>query len=90
MSIGDSFQIFSGSWQRSWKRLSCISRPMLIQNLKNWISSCTIIFSKRGVCFRNCLCCSGVQKPMTRSTPARLYQERSNSTISPAVGMVAT
>ena len=25
-------------------------------------------------------------KPITRSTPARLYQERSNSTISPAVG----
>ena len=29
---------------------------------------------------------AGVQKPMTRSTPARLYQERSNITISPAVG----
>ena len=27
-----------------------------------------------------------VQKPMTRSTLALLYQERSNSTISPAVG----
>ena len=26
---------------------------------------------------------STVQKPMTRSTPARLYQLRSNSTISP-------
>ena len=31
----------------------------------------------------------GVQKPMTRSTPARLYQERSNSTISPAAGRCA-
>src|SRR6476659_1865692 len=30
--------------------------------------------------------CSLVQKPMTRSTTARLYQDRSNSTISPAVG----
>ena len=29
---------------------------------------------------------SGVQKPMTCSTPARLYQLRSNSTISPAAG----
>ncbi|MNW54147.1 hypothetical protein D3C74_317360 [compost metagenome] len=28
----------------------------------------------------------GVQKPMTFSTPALLYQERSNSTISPAAG----
>ena len=34
--------------------------------------------------------CSGVAKPMTRSTPARLYQERSNSTISPAVGRCCT
>ena len=29
---------------------------------------------------------SSVQKPMTRSTPARLYQLRSKRTISPAVG----
>jgi hypothetical protein len=29
---------------------------------------------------------SSEQKPITRSTPARLYQDRSNSTISPAVG----
>ena len=29
---------------------------------------------------------ASVQKPMTRSTPARLYQLRSNSTISPRVG----
>ena len=31
-----------------------------------------------------------VQKPITRSTPARLYQERSNSTISPPAGRWAT
>ncbi len=29
---------------------------------------------------------SSEQNPMTRSTPARLYQDRSNRTISPAVG----
>ena len=29
---------------------------------------------------------SSVQKPITRSTPARLYQLRSNRTISPAAG----
>ena len=29
---------------------------------------------------------AGVQKPITRSTPARLYQDRSNITISPAAG----
>src|SRR5450830_562084 len=32
---------------------------------------------------------SSVQKPMTRSTPARLYQLRSNSTISPAAELGA-
>ena len=33
---------------------------------------------------------SCVQKPITRSTPARLYQERSNRTISPGDGRCAT
>ena len=33
---------------------------------------------------------AGVQKPITASTPARLYQLRSNSVISPAVGRHAT
>ena len=33
---------------------------------------------------------SSVQKPITRSTPARLYQERSNRTTSPAAGRCAT
>ena len=30
--------------------------------------------------------CAELQNPMTRSTPARLYQDRSNRAISPAVG----
>jgi hypothetical protein len=29
---------------------------------------------------------SGREKPITRSTPARLYQDRSNIVISPAAG----
>jgi DNA replication protein DnaC len=33
---------------------------------------------------------ASVQKPITRSTPARLYQERSKRTISPAAGRCAT
>ena len=33
--------------------------------------------------------CSGVQKPITRSTPARLYQLRSKMTTSPAAGKCA-
>jgi hypothetical protein len=35
---------------------------------------------------RNSSYSASVQKPITRSTPARLYQLRSNSTISPRVG----
>ena len=31
-----------------------------------------------------------MQKPITFSTPARLYQDRSNSTISPALGRCST
>ena len=37
----------------------------------------------------NRLYSSLVQKPITCSTPARLYQLRSNSTISPAAGSCA-
>ena len=33
---------------------------------------------------------SGVQNPITRSTPALLYQDRSNITISPAPGRCVT
>ena len=78
--------LVSGLWRRSWKRLSCISWPRSSQNLKKMMPSRTICFSKRGVSSRKCWCCSGVQKPMTGSTPARLYQERSKVTNSPAVG----
>ena len=46
----------------------------------------TSICSKSGACLTNSACSSGVQKPITRSTPARLYQDRSKSTISPAAG----
>ena len=35
-------------------------------------------------------CSSSVQNPSTRSTPPRLYQERSKMTISPAAGRWAT
>ena len=43
-------------------------------------------FSKSGASFRNLLASSSVQKPITRSTPARLYQLRSKITTSPAAG----
>ena len=43
-------------------------------------------FSKSGTSFRNVCASSSVQKPITRSTPARLYQLRSKMTTSPAAG----
>jgi polyphosphate kinase 2 (PPK2 family) len=41
---------------------------------------------KGGTIFRNPCASSSVQKPITRSTPARLYQLRSQITTSPAAG----
>jgi hypothetical protein len=46
----------------------------------------TIAFSTLGATFRKSCACSSVQNPMTRSTPARLYQLRSQITTSPAAG----
>ena len=47
----------------------------------------TIAFSNGGTHLRGTLrTCSSVQKPITRSTPARLYQLRSKITTSPAAG----
>jgi hypothetical protein len=44
------------------------------------------IASNCGTSRRNSSYSSSVQNPMTRSTPARLYQDRSKRTISPRVG----
>ena len=44
------------------------------------------MFSSIGTSRRNSACWDSVQKPITRSTPERLYQERSKNTISPADG----
>jgi hypothetical protein len=38
----------------------------------------------------NCSYSGPETNPIIRSTPARLYQDRSNSTISPAVGRCGT
>ena len=43
-------------------------------------------FSKNGMMVRNLKQSSSVQKPITRSTPALLYQLRSKMTTSPAAG----
>ena len=46
----------------------------------------TITRSTCGTIFRNFLASSSLQNPITRSTPARLYQLRSKITTSPAAG----
>jgi hypothetical protein len=46
----------------------------------------TSISSNTGACRMKAAYSASVQNPITRSTPARLYQDRSNSTISPEVG----
>ena len=73
---------------RMRKRNCCSSSVMENQYLIRMIPERTSMRSKSGTSWKNCSTWSGVAKPMTRSTLARLYQERSKSTISPAGGQV--
>ncbi len=75
---------------RSAKRRSCSSSLTENQNLTRMMPDRISIRSKSGHDRRNSSYSSSVQNPMTCSTPARLYQLRSNSTISPAAGSWAT
>ena len=84
------FQRFSGWSRRAWKRRSCSSSETESQYLIKMIPERWMIRSKRGQECMNSSYSSFVQKPITRSTPARLYQERSKRTISPAAGNRAT
>jgi hypothetical protein len=84
--MGLSFQRLPGLLMRSVKRRSCSSSLMESQYLTRMIPERTRARSKTGQVRKNSACSSGVQNSMTRSTPARLYQLRSISTISPAAG----
>ena len=75
---------------RAAKRRSCSASLTLNQYLMSWMPLRTSMRSNSGQERRNSWYSSSVQKPMTRSTPARLYQERSKKTISPAAGRWAT
>ena len=90
MSIGDSFHCRTGSTCRITNRVRCSHRVTENQNLVRYSPECTSIRSNSGASRMNSRYSSGVQKPITRSTPARLYQERSNITISPAAGRCVT
>ena len=86
MSIGLSFHCLSGCAWRSLKRRRCSSRLTENQNLNRCTPERTRWRSNSGAWRRNSSYSVSLQKPITRSTPARLYQLRSNSTISPRVG----
>src|SRR5207245_2259745 len=85
-SMSESFQIFRPSSMRASSRLVCSLGPTSSQYFSRITPESTMAFSTSGVISRNCLTCSSVQNPSTRSTPARLYQLRSKITISPAAG----
>jgi hypothetical protein len=74
------------SLMRAWNRRCCSFCPTSIQYLMTIIPASTIYLSETGQSSRNFLCCFGVQKPITCSTPARFYQLRSKVTTSPAAG----
>ena len=75
---------------RDLSRVVCSSSLTSSQNLIRMMPESTIAFSTRGTPARNFRASSSVQKPITRSTPARLYQLRSKITTSPAAGKCGT
>jgi hypothetical protein len=81
-----SFQSLRGSLIRLANRRVCCSGQTSSQYLSRMMPESIIAFSTSGIIFRNRAVCSGVQKPITRSTPARLYQLRSKMITSPAAG----
>lgn len=90
MSIGESFQRRIGSASRDRNRRSCSVSLTENQYLRSSMPASMSIRSKVGHWCRNCQYSSSVQKPITFSTPARLYQLRSNRTISPLAGSCST
>ena len=90
MSISLSFQRRAGLPSPLWNRRSCSSSLTENQYFSRMMPERTSIRSNSGQERRNSVYSSCVQNPMTCSTPARLYQLRSNRTISPAAGRWAT
>ena len=84
--MGLSFQRRVGSWMRRWNRRSCSASETENQYLTRMIPERSSMRSNSGQARRNSWYSSSVQKPITRSTPDRLYQLRSIRTISPAAG----
>ena len=75
---------------RALKRAPCSSSVIENQYFKSLVPLRVSIFSNSGTISRTSRIPCSEQNPITRSTPDRLYQERSNSTLSPAAGRCAT
>ena len=88
--MGESFHWRTGSSWRIAKRVRCSFCETENQNFVTWMPESMSMRSKCGTWFMKVSYSSSLAKPMTRSTPARLYHERSNSTISPSVGRCST
>ena len=86
--MDESFHRRMGSSSLARNLLSCSASLTENQYFRSKMPSSTSRRSKIGHWCRNRPYSSLLQKPITRSTPARLYQLRSNSTISPASGQV--
>src|SRR5262249_40800090 len=85
-----NFHCRRGSAMRARKRRSCSLLLTSSQNLINRMPLSTMVRSNDGHRSRNSRYCCLLQKPITCSTPARLYQLRAKMTISPAAGKCAT
>ena len=88
--MSDSFQSLRGSWMRRCSRRVCSVGLTSSQYFNSSIPESTMARSNEGASSRNRWVSSGWQKPITRSTPARLYQLRSKITTSPAAGKWGT
>ena len=84
------FHLSRGFRILSFVLLICSSSDTDIQYFMSIIPDCISNFSKTGQDLKNCMYSFSVQNPSTLSTPARLYQDRSNRTISPDVGKCST
>ena len=89
-SMAESFDRRTGSMCRMRKRLRCSLRETENHSLTTRMPERTHMRSRSRTSRMNSRYSFSSAKPITRSTPARLYQDRSNSTISPAAGRCCT
>src|SRR5689334_15787078 len=76
-SMGLNFHWRNGSVMRASNRRCCSASLTSSQYLTSTTPLFTIYLSASGQRLRKVSCCCFVQKPITYSTPARLYQLRS-------------